>query len=156
MKQNNKLLLRLGSAMLLALSATLTARADYPSTIQAQGAPAYFRLNETAQPAPTPLATNIGSLTSTANGTFVALPSLNAPGPFTGSVSVGLDGTAQYINTPYVSSLNTSTFSIEIWANPGIVPNFAYLASSVNTGTPRSGWYLAQDNGRVFSHWSAW
>ncbi len=33
MKQNNKLLLRFGSAMLLALSAALTARADYPSTI---------------------------------------------------------------------------------------------------------------------------
>lgn len=156
MKRFPQALFRFGSGVLLALSAVLTARADYPATVVSQAAPVYYRLNETVQPAPEPLATNLGSLGAAANGTFVALPAFNAPGPFTGSVSVGLDGTSQYIDTPYVAGLNTSTFTFEVWAQPALVPNFAYLASSAELNSPRSGWYFAQDNGSTFGHGSAY
>lgn len=156
MKRFPQALFRFGSGVLLALSAALTARADYPATVVSQAPPVYYRLNETVQPAPEPLATNLGSLGAAANGTFVALPAFNAPGPFTGSVSVGLDGSSQYIDTPYVAGLNTSNFTFEVWANAALVPNFAYLASSVEINGNRSGWYLAQDNGSTFHLGSAY
>ena len=159
MKRNIKTLTRLGSAVLLGLSATLTARADYPSTVLSQGAPAYYRLNETTQPAPAPLATNIGSLGASANGTFVSLPSFNAPGPFTGSVSVGLDGSSQYISTPWTAGLNTSQFTYEVWAKPAQVPlgvTVAYLSSSADISSPRAGWYLAQDGGTFGTGGNNW
>jgi len=155
MKRNCKTIFRLGSALLMALSAGLTARADYQSTVVSQNPAGYYRLNETVQPS-TSSATNSGSLGAAANGTYVSLPSLNLPGPFAGSVAVGLDGTAQYVSTPWVDGLNTTNFSVELWANAAINPNFAYLASSVHITSPRSGWYLAQDNGSTFGLGSAY
>ncbi len=149
MKRNIKPIIRLGSAVLLSLSAALTARADYSSTVLSQNPAAYYHLNETVQPA-TYHPTNSGSLGASADGTYNGLPSVNQPGPFAGSVSVGLNGTSQSITTPWVAGLNTRPFSFEIWANPGLYPEFAYLASSVQTSSPRSGWYLAQDNGSTF------
>ena len=71
-------------------------------------------------------------------------------------MSVALDGSSQYITTPWVAGLNTSSFTFETWANAAIVPNFAYLASAVNVNSPRSGWYLAQDNGSTFGLGSAY
>ncbi len=156
MKLTHKNLVRIGGTLLLAVSAALTAKADYQSTVLSQNPSGYYRLNETVPPQPNGGATNSGSLGASANGTFVSLPTLNAPGPFSGSVSVGLDGTSQYINTPWVAGLNTASFSFEVWAKPTSAPFFAYLASSVEVGDPRSGWYLAQDDGSTFGHGSAW
>ena len=89
-------------------------------------------------------------------GYYTNLPSLNQPGPFVGSVAVGLDGVVSYVETPWVDGLNPNTFSFEIWAKPAVVPNFAYLASSAELNSPRSGWYLAQDNGSTFGYGPAW
>lgn len=155
MKSIHKTLVRLGSTLLLALSTALTARADYASTVISQNPVGYYQLNETVQPTSSS-ATNSGSLGSSANGTYVSLPSLNQPGPFTGSVSVGLDGTSQYVSVPWLAGLNTPAFSFEIWANPAQVPKFDYLASSVEVTSPRSGWYFAQDDGSTFGLGSAW
>ena len=155
MKRNYQSYFRLGGALMVALSSIITARADYQSTVISQNPAGYYRLNETIQPQVV-LATNSGSLGSAANGTYENLPTLNSPGPFAGSVSVGLDGTAQYVNTPWISGLNTSSFSFETWANPAVSPKFAYLASSVEVVSPRSGWYLCQDDGSTFGYGPAW
>jgi Concanavalin A-like lectin/glucanases superfamily len=159
MKPNSKYVLRLGATVLLALTVGQKARADYPSAVVSQNPSIYYRLNETIQPAPTPLATNLGSLGASGNGHYVGLPTFNAPGPFAGSVSVGLDGATTWMTNAWVPGLNASTFTYEMWANPAQVPysgSVAYIASSAELTSPRSGWYFAQDNGATFGHGSAW
>ena len=146
---------QLGGMLLLAIGMSQTAKADYRSTVLSQNPVAYYPLQETTIPVASH-PTNSGTLGAAADGTYVSLPSLALPGPFAGSVSVGFDGVAQYVDTPWVAGLNTSTFSFEIWAKPAAVPNFAYLASSAELNSPRSGWYLAQDNGSTFGFGSAW
>jgi len=143
----------LGGAMLLALFAGSPARADYQSTVLSQAPAGYWRLNETLQPAIVTTTANKGSVGSSADGTYEADPTRGLPGPFAGSVAVGYDGGSQYISTPWSADLNTGTFSVEFWANPAEVPSgrtVAYVASSVVTASPRSGWYLAYDNGSTF------
>ena len=148
-------ILSFGSFLLLAVGLGQTAKADYPSTVLSQNPAAFYRLNETIKPNFTHV-TNSGSLGTAADGYYTNLPSFNLPGPFTGSSAVGFDGTSQYAYTPWVSGLNTSTFSFEIWANPAVVPKFDYMASSAELNSPRSGWYFAQDDGSTFGFGSAW
>ncbi|MGA2248746.1 MAG: LamG-like jellyroll fold domain-containing protein, partial [Verrucomicrobiota bacterium] len=155
MKSTMKSVLALGSFLLLTLGPGQTARADYQSTVLSQAPAGYYKLNETVKPQFTH-PTNSGTLGSAADGSYSNLPSLDQPGPFADSVSVGLDGVSQYVYTPWVAGLNTSAFSFEIWAKPAVVPNFAYLASSAELNSPRSGWYLAQDNGSTFGYGPAW
>jgi hypothetical protein len=145
--------------MLLALFAALPAHAgsQYQSAVLAQNPAGYWRLNETAQPVNSPSTANHGSL-SGADGFYTNSPSLHLPGPFTSSYAVGFDGSSQEILTPWQSGLNPSTFSFEFWLNPAQVPysgSVAYVASSVHTASPRSGWYFAQDNGTTFGAGSA-
>lgn len=142
---------RIAGAVLLAAAAVLPARADYQSTVLSQGPVGYWRLNETTQPLSYTLyATNIGSLGSPANGNYNNFPSRALPGPFAGSTAVGLDGVSQSVATPWEGALNTSSFSVEVWVNPTHVPQFGYIATSVHTASPRSGWYLVQDNNGTF------
>lgn len=154
-KQITSSILFLGSFLLLAVGLGQTAWADYESTVISQAPAAYYPLNETIKPQ-FAHPTNSGTLGSAADGMYSNLPTLDLPGPFADSSSVGLDGTSQGIITPWVSGLNTSPFSFEIWAKPAVWPNFAYLASSVEVTSPRSGWYLAQDNGSTFGYGPAW
>ena len=155
---NSRLRVPLGGAMILAMSAALPARADYQSTVLSQGPAGYWRLNETTQPAVVTTTANKGSLGATADGTYNNDPTRGLTGPFAGSVAVGFDGSSQSITTPYNAQLNTTAFSVELWANPAEVPfpgNVAYVASSAHLATTRSGWYLAQDNGATFGAGSA-
>ena len=150
----------LGGAIALALFAALQTRAqyDYPSTVLSQNPAGYWRLNETTQPAVVTNTANKGSLGASANGAYNNDPTRALPGPFAGSVAVGLDGSSQSITTPWQAQLNTTNFSVELWVNPAEVPypgNVAYVASSAHLATTRSGWYLAQDNGATFSAGSA-
>jgi hypothetical protein len=150
---NSRVRVPLGGAIILAMFAALPARADYQSTVLAQSPAGYWRLNETAQPAPNGTTPNLGSLGSSADGTYVSDPAHQLPGPFTGSLAVGFDGSSQYVSTPWVTGLNANTFSFEVWVNPAEVPypgSVAYVASSAELNSPRSGWYLAQDNGATF------
>ena len=147
---------RLVAGLLLVSSAALSARADYQSTVLSQGPAGYWRLNEIVQPPFNSIATNQGSMGTSVNGTYVGSPVHQLPGPFAGSVALGFDGVSQYVTTPWVAGLNNTTFSVELWANPAVVPNFAYVASSAEIGSPRSGWYIAQDNGGTFGAGSAY
>jgi len=138
----------------VALVAAPLAHADYSNTVVSQGPAGYWRLNETVQPSPTGgTAANSGSLGASANGTYNNFPTKGLPGPFPGSSAVGVDGSSQTITTPWQAGINTTNFSVELWAKPANVPpaaNPAYVATSVQTASPRSGWYLVQDNGSVF------
>ncbi len=149
--------LPLAGAALLALTPQLSARADYPGTVLSQGPVGYWRLNETTQPQPN-AAANLGSLGSSANGTYNSLPTRGLTGPFTDSLAVGFNGLGQSVSTPWQAALNNSSFSVELWVNPAQVPypgSVAYVASSAVLANPRSGWYLAQDNGTTFGANSA-
>ncbi|MCW5553357.1 MAG: immunoglobulin domain-containing protein [Verrucomicrobiae bacterium] len=158
MKPPYKISAWLGSTMLLAWSAMMTVGADYQSTVLSQGPVGYYRLNETVQPVSSAgaYATNVGSLGAGADGSYVSSPVLGFPGPFAGVNSVDLNGLSQYISTPSSAALDTTNFTFELWAKPAQAPKFAYLASSVDFGANRSGWYLAQDDGATFGAGSAW
>jgi hypothetical protein len=140
---------------MLAAAAALPALADYHSTVVSQGPVGYWRLNETIQPPAINTAANQGSLGSSADGTYNNLPAHGLTGPFAGSLAVGLSGAAQSVTTPWQAGLNPNAFSVELWVNPAQVPKFAYVASSVEITSPRSGWYLAQDDGSTFGLGSA-
>ena len=148
---------RLGAALLLAGSAAVTARADYSSTILSQNPAGYYQLNETVIPSAAPYATNYGTLGVSGQGTYVSAPTTDATGPFSGAVSVGFDGNSQYVNNNWVSGLNTTNFTVELWLNPASPSSFTYPASSVSfdTSPGRSGWYLAQDGINNFGYGSA-
>jgi hypothetical protein len=149
--RHQKPLLGLACA-LLASSAQILVGATYQSTVLSQGPVGYWRLNETVQPQPGVVAANSGSLGSSENGAYIAFPTRGLPGPFAGSVGLGLDGSASYVSNVYQAAINSHSFTFEIWANPAQVPKFAYLASSVEVNSPRSGWYMAQDDGSTFGH----
>ncbi|MCL4789693.1 MAG: immunoglobulin domain-containing protein [Verrucomicrobia bacterium] len=140
----------LAGAVFVALAVSPSARADYESTLVSQAPVGYWRLNETLQPQNIPGAANAGSLGASGLGNYVNFPVRGLPGPFAGSTAVGLDGGSQSVTTPWVAGLNGNSFSVELWVNPAIVPAFRYVASSVVMASPRSGWYLAQDDGGVF------
>lgn len=152
MKTRYKRLLGLLACAMLALSAKIAVSADYQSTVLSQGPVGYWRLNETTQPQSGVVANNSGSLGSSENGAYIGFPTRGLPGPFAGSLALGLDGSASYVSNPYQAAINTTAFTFEIWANPAQVPKFAYLASSVEVNSPRSGWYMAQDDGSTFGH----
>jgi hypothetical protein len=154
---NSRFRVPLGGVILMAMLAGLPARADYPSTVLSQGPAGYWRLSETTQPAVVTTTPNKGSLAG-ADGAYNNDPLRGLPGPFTGSVSVGLDGSSQSITTPYQPGLNPNTFSVEFWLNPKYTTypsSVAYVGSSFHASTTapgRSGWYFAQDNGTTFGH----
>jgi len=155
-QQRYGVLARLAGVGLLALSATLPVRADYQSTVVDQGPVGYWRLNETTAPPYNSFATNLGSLGPSANGEYVGSPQHELAGPFAGSLAVGFDGIAQAVSTPWQAGLNTASFTFETWLAADVIPTFDYVASSVKMASPRSGWYLAQDDGGVFGAGSAY
>jgi hypothetical protein len=148
MKSIHETIARLGGTLLLALSATFTARADYASTVSSQSPPVYYRLNENIPPS-LAFATNSGSLGASAQGDYINSPSLLLPGPITGSVAVGFNG-GNYVDVPYQLALNPSTFTIETWVNPqsaSVSGGLLCVAASMHSGSPRSGWLIYQSDG---------
>ena len=146
-----------GGAMMLGLFTASPARADYQSGVLGQNPLGYWRLDETSQPPANNAAANSGSLGATANGAYMNSPTRALAGPFAGSTAVGFDGVSQYVSTPYNAAINNSTFTLELWVNPKIVPNGPlYIANSSYLSSPRKGWYLAQDAGGTFGFGSAY
>jgi len=156
MKPKHATSIRLICAGLLALSATLPARADYQSGVLSQAPLGYWRLNETKQPPNNGTTANLGALGATANGHYTGSPTYQLAGPFTGSTAVGFDGVSASVITPFNAGLNPNAFSVELWVNPASASTFAYVAASAHLASPRSGWYLAQDNGNTFGHGKAY
>lgn len=130
--------------------------ADYPATVLGQQPRGYWRLNETIPPQNTTTAVNGGSLGAAGNGQYIADASGGLDGPFAGSKAVGFDGLAQNVENAWTAGRDGSSFTFETWVNPANVPGFHYVASSVVMASPRTGWYLAQDDGGVFGAGSAY
>lgn len=137
---------------LLACSAALTARGDYPSTVISQNPVGYWRLGETTSPPPTQLATNIGLAAPNFNGTYVADSPRGLPGPLAGGngKSISFDGSSQYVGDVYNAALNPATFSFETWVQPksaSVPGGLLCVGASMHSGSPRKGWLLYQSDG---------
>jgi hypothetical protein len=165
------------AAVSLAFLAGMTARADYPSAVLADGPLTYYRFNETGQVSmPYPLATNLGTVGAAGNGTDTTRVTPLAltrgvPGPLNDPSSKamrfpGLQSPVQqdqHVHVDYKSEWNTSgPFSVECWAKPESAM-FGGLMTSVDYGvSPHQGWVLYQSdsdintgNGWVFRMWTA-
>jgi hypothetical protein len=85
----------------------------YRSAVMADGPAGYWRLGEAS-------GTVAADQLSKHDGTYAYGPTLGQPGALfnDSATSVGFDGTSQYVQAPTDGSLNTSTFSFEVWARP--------------------------------------
>ena len=153
---------------LLAFSASLSARADYQSTVLSQAPVGYWRLNETIAPQ---LATNLGTVGPAGNGEFInsfpgALPGAIAADTTDGSLRLPgvIDGNR--VRIPFQPEWNqTGPFSVEFWAKPSQTAALACPAASVEfiaTPLQRNGWLiyqgdstLANGNGWVFRQYNS-
>jgi len=129
-------------------------RADYQSTVLAQGPFTYWRLNETT-PTTSPVtnAANLGFLGPGWDGHYHGGQAFfrGAVGALTGADTAAyFDGRDQRVQTQYDPSLNPpSNFSIEAWLAPDVigtaVPNTVTCALSCGDfASPRAGWLLYQ------------
>ncbi|MGA2865568.1 MAG: LamG-like jellyroll fold domain-containing protein [Verrucomicrobiota bacterium] len=109
----------LAGAALLALAATLPARADnYQAAVLAQHPVGYWRLNEASDP----VATNLGSLGAAANGAYVYAAQAGVPGPrsptYAGfeanNLGVNFNGANGYVTIPALG-LNTNSVTLTAW-----------------------------------------
>ncbi|MGC9941953.1 MAG: LamG domain-containing protein [Verrucomicrobiota bacterium] len=147
---NCKLLL---SAATFALLGLQVAKADYPSTILADGPIAFYRFNE-----PLGVTMNDSSATGQFPGTYVyssdnLYPELGQPGIETNSIFVSAsDPDPGYAYAGYYPQFNgQSPFTFEIWAKPSSLDPVNYRCpvgnfSGWNTAT-QSGWYVYQTPG---------
>jgi hypothetical protein len=87
------------------------------------------------------------------NGTYAYNPTLGQPGALYNdpSTSVGFDGTSQYVQAPSDSGLNSSTFSVEVWARPMGTAG-AYHGVTASRYFP-SGWSLYWGGSGVWELW---
>jgi autotransporter-associated beta strand protein len=122
---------------------------SYDGLVMASGPVAFWPLNEASGPTAFDYSAAFNGAYSSGGVTY------NVTGPV-GDKVVTMDGTNGTVTIPYAAALNPSSFSVELWVKPTVVPyytsNVAYLASSAVIASPRSGWYLAQDdaNGSTF------
>jgi len=153
----HKARVQIAGALLVALSATLSGRADYQSTVLSQGPVGYWRLNGTVQPPTPPIyATNSGTLGAAGNGEYIQANRGITPGaivsePNSGAVQFlgSVDGNR--VRVPYATQWNpTGPFSVELWAKPAQTAALQCPAASVFfTATPatqRDGWLIYQGN----------
>jgi hypothetical protein len=90
-------------------------------------------------------------------GTYTGSPSLGKPGALAGdsNTAVALDGTSQYIQVPFSTALNPSTFTLEAWVNPtGGSDRFRSVITSrdVATSTVR-GYMLYASSANTWQLW---
>jgi len=166
MKYNNsRVRVRLFGATLLALTAALSARADYQSTVLSQGPVGYWRLSETTQPPPPPVnATNIGSAgTPTGDGVYYkatrgVIPGAIVSQPNNGSV-LFTDPT-DVVGTPQGRVWMTNQpawdaggpFSVEFWVKPSRTSVAQCVAANVEfiaTPLQRNGWLIYQGDSAI-------
>jgi len=161
-------------AVLLAAGAVVSVRADYPATVLSQGPSAYYRLNETTQPAPlTVTAANLGSVGSAGAGEFRNGVERGAAGAIVsdpGNMAVRMPGAAgNRVRIPWNEAWNSATaLTIEFWAKPGQTSAIQCPAASVEfiaDPLSRYGWLfyqakstsatgLGDGNGWTFRHYN--
>jgi hypothetical protein len=154
-------LLTLAAAGILTLMAVLTARADYPSAVLADGPLTYHRFSETGVTSDTlPAAVNIGTLGAAANGTHATTfrMSLAVPG-VAGALADPDNAALQFpyspnthrdnIDVPWQAGLTANggtnvPFSVECWAKPATRYYSFPLNMMKYDTTPYKGWQFRQ------------
>ena len=152
----------LAGAALLALAASLPARADnYQTAVVAQNPVGYWRLDETVQPPALPIhAANLGKLGTAGEGLYILDVVRGQPGALQGSA----DTSCRFSNPGWVvtylgshidvannSALNPSgPFSVELWANPASQASDLFapvcsLDAGENNGSSREGFIVYYD-----------
>ena len=152
-------LLSLGAIGALALLAGMTARADYPSTVLGDSPLTYHRFSETTVvPTPYPLATNLGTLGTVANGSDAVAQDPGVVRDVAGALADPNNtaynfpgGTNTAVVIPYNAVLaQNAPFSVEFWAKP----NYPGTSTSawgtptafIDYNSPRRGWLIYQSD----------
>src|SRR6185369_7331372 len=95
----------LAGASALALGASTSAvRADFSNTVMSFNPVAYWQVNETNQPPPVALATNLGTLGATGNGNHTGLLLARASS-LVGDTNKAISVTQGQVRVPYSPSL---------------------------------------------------
>jgi hypothetical protein len=148
-------LIRKGILTAMALSAGLSAWADYSNTVMSFNPVGYWRMSETT-PVPLPdVATNRGTLGQTATGYYLGgathpggMGALVGDPTSTGAnfPNPGGSGGTALVRIPWTAALNASSaFSAEFWANPSQTSAIGCPMASVDFNiTPRYGWLFYQ------------
>ena len=136
----------LAGLIALALGAiVVTARADYPSQILADGPLLYYRLNENITLGTFDTATNRGTVGTGANGLYTTVTHgvAGIPGA-SGNSAINIPG-AGNMQVAYNPALNQAgAFTAEFWTRPGGGSSCPF--NSVDFGAAqRTGWLIYQD-----------
>lgn len=142
----------LGAGLLL-WAASLSAFADYSSTVLSKNPIGYWQLNETNPIPALAVATNYGSLAAVGNGVFLN-GATTEPTPIAGSAgetAAKFDGLSQKVQVPYNSALNpTNELSVEAWVRPECIDtwNNTWARAVVSTfgGNAQGGGYKLMFN----------
>ncbi len=150
--------MKLAAAGALVLTTGLTARADYPSAVLADGPLTYHRFSEMdVTNDMVPVVVNLGTLGAAANGTHVTtcrddLIQQGLPGALTDpdntaiSVPYSPNTHYNYVRVPWQAGLAyNGPFSFEIWTKPA-TKYFNYPFGMVNWASPRTGWVFMQSD----------
>jgi hypothetical protein len=141
-------------AVLLALL-TLTARADYQSTLLSFNPVGYWRLSETVQPPPANIASNWGTFGALGTG-FPGLDITNRPAGIVGNCFTFINPQEgfqidpdSFVDVPNQAAFNPplgSPFTIEFWAKPSANNNdLVAPIASLNGNASRSGYLVYYD-----------
>jgi glucose/arabinose dehydrogenase len=84
----------------------------YATSVLADNPAAYWRLGESSG------TTAADSSSNGLAGTYTGAPTLGVPGGLVGdsNIAVGFNGSSQYVQAPYASTLNASQVTVEAWA----------------------------------------
>lgn len=122
---------------------------QYATAVQAFNPAGYWRLNETQQPTGQGIATNLGSLGASANGTYQGVPAW-VSGALPGNSNQAATISGDYVQVPYINALSLDApFTIEAWLKPAAVQttgNFACALACGEFASPRSGWLIYQSS----------
>jgi hypothetical protein len=152
-----------GAAGMVAMlcSVALSARADYPSTVESLGPAAYYRLNETVAPPAADVATNLGTAGARGNayyynaynnpgGTsfnYSSNATHGAPGALAGraDTAAAFDGGGNYVMMAMPDTNKTlspqGAFTAEAWVKPTTTGNYETPLSFSDFQAPADGWW---------------
>ena len=92
------------------------------------------------------------------DGTVVGTPVASAGANGATGGSLDFDGSSTRIDVPYASALNTSDFTVTLWANAASTGGFASPITNRDDVAPagafRHGWIIYNNNGGLWSFWN--
>jgi hypothetical protein len=101
----------------------------YPAEVVADSPVSYWRFGESS-------GTNAVDIVGGKNATYVNSPTLGVAGLVNGGdTAVSLDGTDDYITTPFILDPNAGDFSIEVWVKLASLPSSGQAYTIAHYGT---------------------